>query len=166
MCALLFNLYRLNENFTLIQVPEPLIDERNLSLSKTVHQTNAAPVCELEALRVSCASRTPMGHRLSGLQRSSSDSSLATVENHLTSETSRYSCLELQPKCLFNETDRARPYEQDACFVSPTDRCAATVNCDMSIREVRTVMNKCDMLKAADKQQVPHKACQDIILRG
>lgn len=68
-------------------------------------KSNAAVSCDFEALQKSCTSRTPAERRLSGLLKSSSDTSLATQERHLSLDAARYSCLELQPVCLFSEND-------------------------------------------------------------
>lgn len=103
--------FRLNENFTLIRSPEPnekftfAEDQRKSSVCEQTSKSNEVVSCDIEALQKSCASRTPAERRLSALQKSSSDTSLATQERHLSLEAARYSCLELQPVCLFSEGD-------------------------------------------------------------
>jgi len=148
-----------------MQIPKSSIDRRNLSLCEPLHQSDAALVSEVEALRVTCASRTPMGQRLSGIQRSSSESLLVTVERHLACDASRYSCLELQPQCLFNETDCTQPSKKDTRCVNLSYCGGTTDNCDVTAGEVNTGMYSGEELRETNDQQKLTNACHDIILK-
>ena len=122
----------MNETFSLIQIPEPdgnfslLGDRHNRSVCEPIGKSSKSTVCEMEALQLSCENRTPVGRRLTLHQKSSSESSLTAVERCCSSgDAVRYSCLELQPVRLFDDTDSS---QLDRLLLAPDTSANSTTN--------------------------------------